>query len=395
MLKHIFIMLWNQKKKYTALVFEQVLVFIAVILSLTIAFDTVKSARTPGMLETDNVMCFGYVIGGGFNGKEFRHSVQAMDAVKDKLEKKPYVTGICESYNFIPYTRPTEYYWEDSVSFVSGKKLYAHLKCTDEAAEKVFRPDIIQGRWFRDGERVNGLYPVVITKQLAEASEISDPVGKTIYMGSHAFTIIGVISGIKEEVLVDAPPSIIIPIKVMLPTGSTGLSEELAARIKPGYEDEFANDFYHEFNLQWDEDDKTELYFRSCSDDKKSTMEKAVIGVAVTALPALFFLLFTLIGTIGVNLMDLQERKHEFALRISCGSTKRKAISLLLWQNIILTGISTIPGIAIALCIYPLATALPVAGFALALALVLSLLCALYPTFIILKMKPAELLKEE
>ena len=63
MLKHIFIMLWNQKKKYTALVFEQVLVFIAVILSLTIAFDTVKSARTPGMLDTDNVMNFGYMIG--------------------------------------------------------------------------------------------------------------------------------------------------------------------------------------------------------------------------------------------------------------------------------------------------------------------------------------------
>ena len=87
MLKHIFIMLWNQKKKYTALVFEQVLVFIAVILSLAIAFDTVKSARTPGMLDTDNVMNFGYMISGGYSGSSSRHSVQAMDAVKDKLEK--------------------------------------------------------------------------------------------------------------------------------------------------------------------------------------------------------------------------------------------------------------------------------------------------------------------
>lgn len=133
-------MLWNQKKKYTALVFEQVLVFIAVILSLTIAFDTVKSARTPGMLDTDNVMNFGYMISGGYSGSSSRHSVQAMDAVKDKLEKKPYVTGISESFFFIPYTRSSEYYWEDSVSFVPGKKVYAHIKATDEAAEKVFRP---------------------------------------------------------------------------------------------------------------------------------------------------------------------------------------------------------------------------------------------------------------
>ena len=379
MLKHIFTLLWNQKKKYTAIVFEQVLVFIAVILSLTIAFDTVKSARTPGMLDTDNVMSFGYMISGGYSGSRSRHSVQAMDAVKDKLEKKPYVTDISESFFFIPYTRPSEYYWADSVSFVSGKKVYAHLKGTDDAAESVFRPDIIQGRWFRNGERVNGLYPAVITEQLAEASGISDPVGKTVYWAGITFSITGIVSGIKEEALMDAPPSIIVPIGVLLPSGSTGNYEELAARIKPGYEDEFANDFYHEFSLLYGDDDKTELFLGSCSDDKKSTMEKAVIRVAVTALPALFFFLFTLIGTIGVNLMDLQERKHEFALRISCGSTKMKAIS----------------GIAIALCIYPLTTALPVAGFALTLALMLSLLCTLYPIFIILKMKPAVLLKEE
>ena len=48
MIKHILIMLYNQKKKFTAVIFEQALVFIALSVSLTVALDTFRSYQSPG-----------------------------------------------------------------------------------------------------------------------------------------------------------------------------------------------------------------------------------------------------------------------------------------------------------------------------------------------------------
>ena len=203
------------------------------------------------------------------------------------------------------------------------------------------------------------------------------------------------VSGIKEQALEDSPPSIIVPFELMLPYGSPGQYEELAARIKPGYEDEFVNDCYHEFNLIWDKDIEGEFYATLLSKKKNSYMESEIFSIVATGIPAAFFLLFTLIGTAGLNLMDIQERRREFALRISCGSTRRGAMSLMLVQSLLLTGLSVIPGVVIVLATYPISTSLPVAICILILAMLMSILCALYPAFSILKINPAVLLKDE
>ena len=49
MIKHILTMLYNQKKKFTAVVFEQALVFIALSVSLAVTLDMFRSYRSPGM----------------------------------------------------------------------------------------------------------------------------------------------------------------------------------------------------------------------------------------------------------------------------------------------------------------------------------------------------------
>ncbi len=395
MIKHLLILLWNRRKTYTVLIFEQMLVFIAVALSLTIVYDTVRGFNTPGRIDPDNIVCFGYMITGDFDWKKSEQSIHTMDVVKEKLGKKPYVVGISESYYFIPYMRPSDYYWADSLIFTPEKKFFVHIKATDETAEKVFNPKIVQGRWFRNGERIDGKYPAVLSEQLVMDMDLVNPVGKTISLGTIPCIITGVVSGIKEVPLEEAPPSIIVPIDLMLPTGSSGTFEELAAKLQPGYEEEFANDFYKEFNRIWDGNVDAECIIYPLSIGHDTYMENNVISMAATGIPAVFFLLFTIIGTVGINLTGTKERMKEFALRIACGASRIRAMSLVIMQNIIVTGTSAIPGIAVILSIYPVEISLPVVVFTLILTLLISFLCALYPAFIILRMNPAELLKEE
>ena len=388
-------MLWNQRRRYAVLLLEQMLVFIAVALSLTIAYDTIRSYNTPGQIDAEDIVSFGYMISGDFNSRKSGQSINAMDVVKEKLRQKPYVAGICESFYFTPYLRPSDYYWADSLIFTLEKKFFVHIKATDEMAEKVFNPDIIQGRWFRDGERIDGKHPAIVSEQLVRQMGLTAPVGKTINLGSIPCVITGVISGIKEDPMEDAPSSIIVPIGLVLPTGSTGTYEELTAKLLPGYEDEFTNDFYREFNRVMDSDIGAECFICPLSQSKSERMEERVLSMATTGIPAFFFLLFTIIGIAGMNLMEAKDRLKEFALRLSCGSTKKMAVCLVVIQNTVVTVLSAIPGISIILSIYPAGISLPVAAVTLALAIFISFLCAMYPAFGILRMNPVAILKEE
>lgn len=93
--------------------------------------------------------------------------------------------------------------------------------------------------------------------------------------------------------------------------------------------------------------------------------------------------------------MDVEKRKRELALRIACGASRRNIMNMIILQNALITGISSIPGIIVILLSFPPETAWPVVGFTIVLTMMLSMLCALYPAFKIFAMKPAVLLKEE
>ncbi|MCD8318297.1 MAG: ABC transporter permease, partial [Paraprevotella sp.] len=131
------------------------------------------------------------------------------------------------------------------------------------------------------------------------------------------------------------------------------------------------------------------------SQGKRAGMEDALIRTVSVGIPAFFLLLFTLIGTVGINLIDVEQLKRELALRVACGASKKSIMNMIIVQNAVITGLSSIPGIIIILFSFPFNTSLPVVGFTLVLTMLLSLLCALYPALKIFSMKPAELLKEE
>ena len=396
MLKHILIMLWNQRRKYTAVIFEQMLVFIAVALSLTIVLDTVKSYNAPGRLDVDNVMQFGYMVAGGREKiAEMETAHEMMAVIRENLMKRPYVLAVSRSFDFIPYMRPSKFYYADSVSLASGQKVFAHIKAIDEAAERIFHPDIVRGRWLRDGELIDGKYPVVVSEQFAEAAGISDILGKTMSFGGGTFVVTGVVSGIKEMPLEDAPSCVIFPSEFIFPDGSISNYEEFVAKIRPGYEDEFVSDLYKEYNRVTGDESEAELMAYSLSDMEGGRMDITMVNMASAGIVALFLLIFSILGTIGINLIDIKGRLREFALRISCGAARRQIISMFLLQNMMVTGLSAIPGTVIVLSTYPLEISLPAAGTVLLLALAVSFLCAVYPAYQLLKAKPAEQLKAE
>ena len=186
---------------------------IILLVSVVAIFDAVKKYTEPGLLNIENRFVFGYMLknnGRNLNLKEQQDIAESMDVILDNLRREPFVEAITESFGFTPYMRMDSDYAQisDSVK-VDGKTVLAVIKMADKETEKVFNPSLEEGSWFTSEKLEDGTYPAILTRQLVDKLGWGKAVGRKLNM-KHTFTVIGVISGVKQEVFSVSPPSIII-----------------------------------------------------------------------------------------------------------------------------------------------------------------------------------------
>ncbi len=398
MMKHIFTMLRHQNRKYFVVAVEMALVFIILLWSMTSLFDTVKKYNSPGMLDTDNVVVLGCVETTAYYNPKRYKPFPFLNNIMEKIKTNDYVDCIVESLNFTPYIY-SKSHLSSYISIGAGDKFFCTLRAIDGDAEGVYRPELIEGRWLVDGERTErGHRTAVVTQQFVEKYELEHPVGTTINIEGATYEVVGVMSGFKNNPVEESEPSVIFPLNGFFFQKGCDVWREFGVRVKPGYEEKLINDFYHEFRLALTGgkfDSVIPLIYDS-STLKVRAMKDAVTELAFVGIPALFLLIFTMIGTIGVNLMDVKSRMREFALRISVGATVNQIVFMVFLQNFVTGLVSLIPGVIITLFANDFAvTALYATGVSVVVVLLFALVAVIYPAVLILKINPSVLLKEE
>ncbi|MBO5194662.1 MAG: ABC transporter permease, partial [Bacteroidales bacterium] len=316
----------------------------------------------------------------------------------EKIGANDYIECIVENLNFTPYINSdSNLNWRISIG--SGDKFICALRAVDGDVEGVYKPELIKGRWFVDGERTErGYRTAVITQQFSEKYKLEKPIGSTIILEGSTYEIVGILSGFKNNPLEESEPSVIFPLNGFFFQNGCDAWREFGVRVKPGYEEKLINDFYHEFRLALTGgkfNSVIPLIYDS-STLKARTMKDAVTELTMTGIPAIFLLIFTILGVIGINLMDVKSRMHEFALRISVGATIRKIVLMIFCQNFVIGFMSLIPGVIIILYANDFAaTALCAIGVSVVVVLLLAIVAVIYPAVLISKINPSVLLKEE
>lgn len=393
MIRNILDILWNCRRKYALIFVEQAVVFAIVLICLAETVSAVRQYRSPGILETDNVVYFGYMMHGNMDTGGIVSTMKAMDAVVSDLKTEPYVEDISESVQMLPYTRPAEYFWTDSVRLSSGKKHEVHIKAADEAAANVLRPDLVDGRWFRDRERPGGRYPAVVTVQFSELAGMDSPVGKTFSLHGRTYCITGVVSGLKEDPLKDSEACVVVPVESWNPLG---YYREFAARVKPGSEDDFATEYYNAFGRIGGMSENADPFLNMATRDKMMSMSGTFTRLVAISVPTAFLLVFMFLGVAGSALMDARSRKREFALKRAVGATVSDTVMSVFVQNFLVGAVSFLPGFIVGLSVYGLTPVfLAAAGITGAVVVVLVVGGTVYPAVTVSNISPAEILRDE
>jgi hypothetical protein len=390
-------MLWNSRRSYYGIFTEQVLVTVILMLSAVSVLESVKKYRAPGMLDVEHTFVIGYmytIMMGDITAEEMKNTAQGMETLVGNLRKLPYIRAITRGINLTPYMRNDEYYTlvaSDSIR-IDDRKFLTILKISDEYGASVLNPDIEEGSWFQENRALpDGSLPVIITRQFADKAGWTTAVGKKIQYRSKSFTVVGVVTGLKQEPFVLSPAAIVVP---QFAFSSGDYAEDLV-KIKPGMEREFIEAFHREFT-RLVAGEKLEPVINDVQSLKRMYVSGSILPVVLQGIPTLFLFIFAFIGTFGLYWMISQKRMKEFALRIALGSTKKRLMRFVIGESLLITCVALLPALALSFFIYEYDTVHIIAVSATVFIMLLfAIISAWYPAWTVSRVNPAEALQYE
>jgi hypothetical protein len=394
-MKHILKILWNQKRNYSWIFIEQVLVTVILMLSAVSVLETYKKYKTPGMLDVEDTFIVACTPGRDTDPKEWSNALKSMNTVLENLKRLPYVKAITVGFNLAPYQRDDESYVYqtgimDSIR-IDDKRFLAIYKFSDEFGASVLNVKMEEGAWYDENRALpDGSLPCVITRQFADKAGWTTAVGKKIPFGPNFFTVTGVATGLKQEPFKPSPVAIVLPSFVR-----KGATFENIVKIRSGMESEFTDAFFKEFRRLISAEN-IESYLSYMPSLKRMWVSQSILPVVLQGIPTLFLFFFAFIGTFGLYWMISQKRMKEFALRIALGSTKQRLMNIVIGESLLITGVAVLPALTLSFFIYEYTAVHAVAvGTTVLIMLLFAIVSACYPAWTVSRVNPAEALQYE
>lgn len=388
MIKHVVKILWSNKRLFSGIIIEQAFVFIILLFCLVSILVVFELYNSPGILDTKNVVVVGCMEDVS-KGKRNLNNIQVIDEVISILKDSPNVIAVTESPLLTPYMRIDDVS-RDTIN-IDGQKINVYVKFSDKDGYKVFRPNMEEGTWLINNDSININEQIIISRNVANAARWTNAVGKKIMLAGINYTVVGVISGIKQYVFGETVPAVIIsyaPFRSYMPN-----YREFSLKVKD--KTVLMSDYYQAFQRVVSNDKLVPIVYDldACKDFWMSDV-RSIIGLQIV--PTLFLFVFVFLGTVGVFFLTFKRRIKEFALKRAVGATIRQLHCLAILEGLIISLIASIPGIILACFVYNLR---PVHFEAIVITLFIllcsSIIGSWYPAYSLLNIRPAEILKYE
>lgn len=396
MIKHVFKLIWNQKKKNSFIILELFLVFLVIAVIATNIVDYLMIYNEPLGWNVENVVSLKLEPKKVSKDEGFEN----LNLLKEKLGSISNVEDVSYSYFATPYNWGM---YSSSIDF-DKKSTHATIRTVDVSFRSLLKVNLIEGEWFTD-ENTKGNYPSVVIDRLAREKLFEDnkAIGKIIELNSTDYKIIGVVEPFKRNKFEKSTPTMFKYLSKDM-FNNDGLNNNTVDFIlKFKNSDDIPYKKIKNEAFQVIDPKKWSIYSISSIEnnirnDDRSSNKEHITKVMI----AVFVLFNVLLGLTGIFGYTIKQRKQEIGLRRAIGSSSVNVKKQLVWEMLMISLFAIIPGLFIVI-------QLPFYGFntvnvsvylvtvsLVALFILLMVVVFVYiPTHIASKTEPALALKDE
>lgn len=399
MTRHLLKLIWNRKRSNALMILEICVSFLVVFVVATLGLFFLDNYRLPLGFEWKNV--WDVRIGMGRNeanaGDAAAQQAFLARLIQEVRSLEP-VEAVAGSY-VVPFDQGG---WEGTYK-VRGRSVETGVDRATVGLDKALGLRLVAGRWFEEPDATQSWEPVVIDQDLARAVYgAANPVGKALFdpqPEERPFRVVGVVSDFRKG-------------GELLPNGNflfrfASLSHpqgqslrNLLVRVRPGTPAAFEEALVkrmQEVAPDWS------FEVRPLPQVRATAFRFLLTPLIVAGTVAFFLLLMVGLGLIGVLWQNLLQRTREIGLRRAAGASRASIHRQVLLEQLVLTSLGVLLGTLLVIqvpilhLIGVLSHGVFTAGLLAAMAAMylLSVLCALYPSSLAARVRPAEALRYE
>lgn len=396
MIKHLFKLMWNQKRKNIGLLAEVFFSFLVIFAVLTFLVYNYQRYQEPLGFSYDRIWTLRF----NPNQENYPGIEEYVEGVATTLKQIDELLrnySEFEAYTFAGGNLP--YVGNQHLVGMSydGKETNPYVYATDQRYPQVMDVTVEQGKWFSEADAVQeGIVPIVINRQFREYFfENEDPIGKrlTYEDGETSHVVVGLIDNFKQHGEFSKPHPAFFKPRRNDPTTA------MLIKVKPGTDASVEERLFEDIQ-QITKDWSIEISYME--DMRRLVLMETWIPSLVFLVICAFLIFNVALGLFGVVWQNINKRRQEIGVRRAMGATKSGIRTQIVGETAILATISLILGVFFAvqfplLNIFNLPAEVYLIAMVLAIAFIYGIvfICSFYPSLLAAKLHPAVALHEE
>lgn len=395
MIRHLFKLMWNQKRKNLGLLVEVFFSFLVIFAVFSFLVYNYSLYREQLGFDYSNV----WVVQFDPNRDNSESEEMYTERTLAQLEQIDRIISNYPEFEAYTFTRRNVPYSGNrhlTAITHNGKEINPFVFATDEHYPGAMGITLVAGRWFNEGDQVqNGLSPIVINRQFKEFYFTDeDPIGKKIDAGDDlTYTVIGLIDNFKQLGEFSKPhPAFFRPsgeevTDALLVKTKAGTDASVEARL---FED------IQQITRGW----STEI--RYMEDMRDAVLMETFVPSLIFLIISGFLIFNVALGLFGVIWQNINKRKQEIGVRRAVGASQLGIRWQIIGETAVLATLSLALGLFFAvqfpvLSVFNIAAEVYIVAMVLAVGFIYLIVffCSFYPSSLAARLQPAVTLHEE
>ncbi len=396
MIRHLFTLVWNRKRANALLIAEIFLAFMVLFAVGSLGVYLRQNYQSPLGFDYDNVWQISLNPGAQTPAAQFG----TLQRVLQRLRATPGVVAFSRSQSNTPFAFSNNNTYLEAGK-AADKRVIDPVEYYDSSPDMrvVMGLQLREGRWFDRRDEAAARRPVVINELVRDAlfAPGQSALGQVISSGNEEFQVVGVSGPYRAGGELSAPG--LAMFTYVGPQDTARALTTLLVRVRPGsgavLEKQLNND------IRATSDGWTST-ITPLAEQRLTQLKVKLTAPVILSVMCVFLIINVALGLFGVLWQTIQQRRAEIGLRRAIGASAGGISAQILGEIMVVTTFGLGLGLLVA-AQFPLLGVLgvPVGVYGLSMLLAVGLIyaltagCALYPSQLAARIRPAVALREE